>query len=562
MPSPDKTWTWDDLAENGPKLDKLGNWVEFYNNGTTDARTHNPANEIDSRTVGGGGKAISYDDAGNLATVRESTGTAAWKYTYDYRNRLIKVETTTDITATPPIIWSTVAAYTYDAQNRRVKKYLTGGTDTIYLYDGWQCIEEREADGDLLRQYVYGAHYLDELVAKRESGGSLTFYLQDSNYNVVALADSTGAVVERCWYEPYGTVTITDASGGTTRSESSYSNTLLFQGQRRDPDSETGLYYFKNRYYSAELGRFLQRDPAEYRDGMSLYLAMLGSPPYRRDELGLSGYEDPTWFDYAKAYVWGAAKSVPETTQKAAVNIGKGVIQAGANVADLVNGTLQTGSLLADYLIADKLAMPELSPGPLELYPGDLSDMMKNPPSTGEYLERAANAYTLGGFGLGKTVGDAIVGNIGPKQAGEQLETGGLALLPIIALMQSGAPGSSGSLTTKAAPGEVAPRAADTPQAPENVPTQLGGRATGPAPIIGPKIARQMGPRGWTSKAIEEAIKSGKQVPAINKANGNAAIRYEHPTTGKSVVVDQVTGEVIQVDRPGFFHGPKGGDLQ
>ena len=129
------------------------------------------------------------------------------------------------------------------------------------------------ADGELLRRYVYGAHYLDELVAKSESG-SLTFYLQDSNYNVVALADEDAHVTERYWYEPYGEVTITDADGGTQ--ETVLNDVLLFQGQRRDP--ETGLYYFRNRYYSPMLGRFAQRDPAEYKDGMSFYAFAIGSP--------------------------------------------------------------------------------------------------------------------------------------------------------------------------------------------------------------------------------------------------------------------------------------------
>ncbi len=33
----------------------------------------------------------------------------------------------------------------------------------------------------------------------------------------------------------------------------------------------TGLMYFRARYYSAELGRFIGRDPLGYVDGMSLY---------------------------------------------------------------------------------------------------------------------------------------------------------------------------------------------------------------------------------------------------------------------------------------------------
>ena len=86
--------------------------------------------------------------------------------------------------------------------------------------------------------------------------------------------------------------------------------------------------------------------------------------------------------------------------------------------------------------------------------------------------------------------------------------------------------------------------------------TRISGRAT-----ITDKIAGQMGPRGWTEQQIGEAIKSGQQIRAINKATGNPAIRYVHPETGKSVVVDTVTNEVIQIDRPGFLHGPSGGDL-
>ncbi|MBX3329142.1 MAG: hypothetical protein KF722_01980 [Nitrospira sp.] len=78
---------------------------------------------------------------------------------------------------------------------------------------------------------------------------------------------------------------------------------------------------------------------------------------------------------------------------------------------------------------------------------------------------------------------------------------------------------------------------------------------------ISPKIAKQMGPRGWTPKAIKEAVKSGRQVPAINKATGNPATRYVNPTTGQSVVIDNVTREVIHVGGPGFKYGPGSGDL-
>jgi len=58
---------------------------------------------------------------------------------------------------------------------------------------------------------------------------------------------------------------------------------------------------------------------------------------------------------------------------------------------------------------------------------------------------------------------------------------------------------------------------------------------------ISAKIARQMEARGWTEEEIQEAIDSGEQVQAVNKATGNPATRYINPKTGQSVVVDNRT---------------------
>jgi hypothetical protein len=61
--------------------------------------------------------------------------------------------------------------------------------------------------------------------------------------------------------------------------------------------------------------------------------------------------------------------------------------------------------------------------------------------------------------------------------------------------------------------------------------------------------------RGWTPDQITEAIQKGLQFPAVNNVNtSNAATRYVHPTTGRSVVVDNVTKEVIHVGGDGFIY--------
>ncbi len=59
---------------------------------------------------------------------------------------------------------------------------------------------------------------------------------------------------------------------------------------------------------------------------------------------------------------------------------------------------------------------------------------------------------------------------------------------------------------------------------------------------------RRMKQRGWTDDQIDEAIDAGQIHPASNQVNPpNSATRYVHPTTGRSVVIDDITWEVIHV---------------
>jgi YD repeat-containing protein len=64
---------------------------------------------------------------------------------------------------------------------------------------------------------------------------------------------------------------------------------------------------------------------------------------------------------------------------------------------------------------------------------------------------------------------------------------------------------------------------------------------------------RQMEQRGWTTQQIADAIRRGAQFEARNFVNpGNPAIRYVNPATGRSVVVDAVTRQIIHVSGDGF----------
>jgi hypothetical protein len=67
--------------------------------------------------------------------------------------------------------------------------------------------------------------------------------------------------------------------------------------------------------------------------------------------------------------------------------------------------------------------------------------------------------------------------------------------------------------------------------------------------------ADRMAQRGWTPQQISDAIANGRSFPAINNVNPtNPATRYVHPTTGRSVIVDNATNEVIHVGGDGFLY--------
>src|SRR5205823_2934316 len=89
------------------------------------------------------------------------------------------------------------------------------------------------------------------------------------------------------------------------------------------------------------------------------------------------------------------------------------------------------------------------------------------------------------------------------------------------------------------------------PQLRHDVQSPGGGHPGPPKWIMGRNHSAQqwqakMAQRGWTPNQIAEAMQNGQRYAATNNVNaGNSATRYVHPATGRSVVVDDVTAEVI-----------------
>jgi RHS repeat-associated protein len=134
-------------------------------------------------------------------------------------------------------------------------------------------IEEYDGSDELLRFYVYGVG-IDEPVAMYVNGDGWYYYHYDGLGPVIALSDSSGNIVEQCSYDIFGEPScISDG------------NPYKFTGRRYD--AETGLYYYRERYYSPELGRFLQPDRLYYNDSFNLYVYCWNNPLNWVDPWGL-----------------------------------------------------------------------------------------------------------------------------------------------------------------------------------------------------------------------------------------------------------------------------------
>jgi RHS repeat-associated protein len=216
--------------------------------------TYNASNELTATPSGSYG----YDNNGS--TLTDASGKS---YTWDFENRMVSAAVPGTGTVT----------FKYDPLGRRIQKSSPLGT-TNYLYDGINLIEELDSAGNVLARYTHGAVIDEDLSMLRN--GATSYYQADATGSITSLSNSAGTLANTYMYDTFGNLTI---STGTL--------TNPFQYTGREFDLDSGLYYYRARYYNVQLGRFISEDPAGFAGGQNFYAYAKNRPTNLIDPTGL-----------------------------------------------------------------------------------------------------------------------------------------------------------------------------------------------------------------------------------------------------------------------------------
>jgi len=234
-----------------------------------DTATYDAAN----RQRAFGAKAMTYDPNGSLTSLTD--GGVTTTYTWDARNRLVGQTDPGQVVPT--------ATFAYDARGRRATKRVNGAL-TQFLYDNAEVIQEQASGAPV--GYLRGPSVDQPFVRN-----GADFYLADGLGSTLGLTNPGGDLATEYTYAPFGQSAARDLAG-----------TNAFQFTARENDG-TGLYYYRARYYSPQLHRFVSEDPLTSPRLHPNRYAYVGNNPVKFiDPLGLDrvdpfGLDEPYAFD-------------------------------------------------------------------------------------------------------------------------------------------------------------------------------------------------------------------------------------------------------------------------
>jgi RHS repeat-associated protein len=206
---------------------------------------------------------VVYDANGN--TLSDAQGRS---FTWDFENRLVQAMVSGQNGGT--------TTFKYDPFGRRIQKSGPLGT-TNYLYDGANLLADLDPSGSVLSRYAQSKS-LDEPLSELRSGMT-SYYETDGVGSITSLMNSSATIVDSYTY---------DAFGNLSASTGSITNPFRYTGRESDP--ETGLYYYRARYYDPATGRFTSEDPIWPAGDLNQFGYAKAGPINWIDPLGLKTY--------------------------------------------------------------------------------------------------------------------------------------------------------------------------------------------------------------------------------------------------------------------------------
>src|SRR5690625_2724773 len=174
-----------------------------------------------------------------------------------------------------------------------MEKHLNSRFDPFsrLVYHDRNLLAEIDASsGNLVRSYAWGldlsgslqgAGGVGGLLAIRDHAGNAIYYpVYDGNGNVTGLIDTVDSSIAAIYeYGPFGEA---------IRASGPAAELNPFRFSTKYWDVETELPYYGYRYYSPEMGRWLNRDPIGEVGGTNLYAMISNNPVNYWDYLGLA----------------------------------------------------------------------------------------------------------------------------------------------------------------------------------------------------------------------------------------------------------------------------------
>lgn len=206
-----------------------------------------------------------YDRNGNVTSrTNKSTG-AVDLFVYNSLNQLIRIESE-----------GMIAEYRYDGLGRRYAKSVNGEL-TLFVYDNEDIVAILDATGVATARIVHGPN-IDEPIRFTLGQDQDVFFHPDGLGSIVLGTSSDGDIERELFYDSFGQI-LPGSDGG-----------LVYAFTGREYDPESGLYFFRNRYYDSRLGRFLQEDPAGFLAGYNFYVYVRNNPLNFVDPDGLQAF--------------------------------------------------------------------------------------------------------------------------------------------------------------------------------------------------------------------------------------------------------------------------------